>query len=59
MIGFEKKGIRIIQDGTQRALAITQMIMHGERVPTKIYWYVHNIEDNQSYPYIDYYPEKE
>jgi len=58
LIGFEKNGIHIIHDGTQRALAITQMIMNGEKVPTKINRYVQILDDEKRYPYIDYYPEE-
>ena len=58
MIGFKKSGINIIHDGTQRALAITQMIRDGETVAIKINRYVQILDDNKRYPYIDYYPEE-
>ncbi len=58
MIWFQKNGICIIHDGTQRALAITQMIRSGEKVPIKINRYVQILDDHQRYPYIDYYPEE-
>ena len=58
MIGFKKNGINCIHDGTQRALAITQMIRDGEAVAIKINRYVQTLDDNKRYPYIDYYPEE-
>ena len=58
IIGFLKNGIHIIHDGTQRALAITQMIRNGEKILTKINRYAQILDDNERYPYIDYYPEE-
>ena len=58
MIGFQKNGIRIIHDGTQRALAIAQMLRDGEIVSATINWYVQLLDDTQRYPYIDYYQEE-
>ena len=58
IIWFEKQWVRIIHDGTQRALAVTQMLSDGEMIPVKVHRYVQVLDDSKSYPYIDYYPQE-
>ena len=56
MIWFVKNGVCVVHEWNKRAIAITQMVRAGERVPVKINFFAHVLDDTQRYPYIDYYP---
>lgn len=59
LIWFEKEWVCLIQDWTQRSLAIAQMVEQWEKLPPlTVNWYVQVLDDAKIYPYVDYYPEE-